>query len=274
MQTSGDAILYNSVQNYDFRMNYFRFGSGAGTMVILPGLSLQGVIGAAEAVAQEYALMKDDFTVYVFDRRDDVPDTYSVTDMAEDTVQAMKLLGLEDVCLFGASQGGMMAMAIVQDHSELVHSLVIGSASCKVTDSQYSVIRGWRDLAESRDAQALYLSFAQTIYPEAVFEQYRDTFIGIAKTVTDEDMRKFVILAEGTEGFDISDKMDQIRCPVLALEADDDRVLGTEAGELINEKMKDVENFSYYVYSGYGHAAFDTAAPEYQQRMYDFFMKY
>ncbi|MCR5795840.1 MAG: alpha/beta fold hydrolase [Solobacterium sp.] len=274
VQKEENSILYNSVQNYDFRMNYFRFGRGEKTMVILPGLSLQDIRGAAEAVAQEYAVMHDDFTVYLFDRRDDVPDTYPVTDMAEDTAQAMKLLGLEDVYLFGASQGGMMAMAVAQEHPELVHSLVIGSSSCKVTDSQYSVIRGWRDLAESRDAEALFLSFAEMIYPEAVYEQYRDTFIETAKTVTDEDMRKFVILAEGTEGFDISDKMDQIRCPVLALEADDDRVLGAEAGELINKKMKDMENFSYYVYSGYGHAAFDTAAPEYQQRMYDFFMKY
>ncbi|MBQ1316222.1 MAG: dienelactone hydrolase family protein, partial [Lachnospiraceae bacterium] len=82
------------------------------------------------------------------------------------------------------------------------------------------------------------------------------------------------ILARGMEDFDVSDQMDRIQCPVLALEADDDRVLGAEAGALINERMKERPDFSYHVYSGFGHAAFDTAAPEYQERIFRFFAQH
>lgn len=273
MKDESDKILYNSVQNYDFRMNYFRFGSGEKTMVILPGLSVQSVMGSAEAVAEEYALFQDDFTVYVFDRRDDLPETYTVEDMAEDTAEAFRLLGLKDIYLFGASQGGMIAMTIAQKYPALVHSMILGSSACRVTDEQYEVIGSWTELAEKKDAEGLYLAFGEKLYPKAVFEQYKDVLIAMAETVTDEELRKFVILAEGTKGFDVSENMDLIRCPVLSLEADDDRVLGEEAGLLINEKMKDKDTFHYYVYSGYGHAAFDTAAPEYQERMHRFFMK-
>ena len=38
------------VQTESFSMDYFRFGRGSRTMVILPGLSVQSVMGAAQAV--------------------------------------------------------------------------------------------------------------------------------------------------------------------------------------------------------------------------------
>lgn len=272
MLTGGkDMIQYNTVHTYDFRMNYFRFGHGEKTMVILPGLSVQSVMNSAEAVAQEYGIMTDEFTVYVFDRRENLPAAYTVQQMADETAKAFELLGLEDICLFGASQGGMIAMTIAQQHPELISRLIVGSSSCQVTDSQYAVIDEWVTLAKASDREGLYLSFAEKLYPETVFNQYKDTFIAMAQTVTDKELENFIIVAEGTRGFDVSEQMDQISCPMLVLAADDDRVLGTEAGQKICELMEDDPQFEYYEYSGYGHACFDTAAPEYQERMYRFF---
>lgn len=267
-------ILFNTVLTYKFRMNYFRFGTGSKTMVILPGLSVQSVMGSAEAVAQEYEAFRDDYTVYVFDRRDDLPLSYTVEDMARDTAEAFKILGLKDIDLFGASQGGMIAMVIAQDHPELVHSLILGSSSCKVTDEQYGTIAEWADFARRKDPVGLYLSFGEKVYPEAVFEQYRDILVDMAGTVTEKELSRFIILAEGTKGFDVSGKMSLIKCPVLSLVSDDDHVLGKEAGELICEVMKDSPLFESYTYSGFGHAVYDTAAPEFQQRMLSFYSRF
>ena len=47
-----DNIKIESVETGDFRMDFFRFGRGKRTLVILPGLSVQSVMGAAEAVAE------------------------------------------------------------------------------------------------------------------------------------------------------------------------------------------------------------------------------
>ena len=38
------------VQTESFSMDYFRFGTGSRPLVILPGLSVQSVMGAAQAV--------------------------------------------------------------------------------------------------------------------------------------------------------------------------------------------------------------------------------
>ena len=100
------------VRTKGFTMEYMKFGSGGGTLVILPGLSLTRVLLAAPAVVRRYELFAEDFTVYVFERRSDLPKTYSVEDMARDTADAMESLGLSGVNLFGASQGGMIAMLI------------------------------------------------------------------------------------------------------------------------------------------------------------------
>ena len=102
-------IQIETVRKETFEMQFFRFGSGPRTYVILPGLSVQSVMASAEAVAQAYASFAEEYTIYVFDRRAALPPVYTVRDMARDTAEAMLALGLHDIYLFGASQGGMMA---------------------------------------------------------------------------------------------------------------------------------------------------------------------
>ena len=83
-----------------------RFGrEGAAPIVILPGLSVQYVTDSAEAVAAAYGKLAADYDIYLFDRRTDVPEKYSIRQMAEDTAQAMQILGLHQAGIFGVSQG-------------------------------------------------------------------------------------------------------------------------------------------------------------------------
>ena len=90
-------------------------------MVILPGLSVRSVMHAAEAIRNEYEVMEKDFTVYVFDRREDLPSCYPISEMARDTAEAIQNLGLQEICLFGASQGGMIAQEIAIGYPEMVY---------------------------------------------------------------------------------------------------------------------------------------------------------
>lgn len=260
------GILIKTVKTDRFSMDFFRFGKGEKTLVILPGLSVQSVMGAAEAIAAAYQSLTDRFTIYVFDRRAELPEVYSVQDMARDTAEAFRALGLKKVCLFGASQGGMIALVLAIEQPALVGRLALGSSSAHVREEQYRVIEKWIGLARSGDREALYLDFGREIYPPSVFEQYRDTLIAAAKTVTDRELERFIILAEGTKGFDVVSKLDRIRCPVLALGVFEDSVLDSDATMEIAEKLDGRPDFRLYMYTGYGHAAFDTA-PDYRQRI-------
>ena len=259
-----------TVRTNDFHMDYFRFGTGSDTMVILPGLSIQSVMRSAMIVAKQYEIFSSDFTVYVFDRRKEIPAGYSVRDMARDTAEAMEALGIRDACLFGASQGGMMAVVIAAEYPQLVKKLALGSAAVRLGEQEYRGLGHWVQLAKDGDKEGLYLAFGEAIYPPAIFEQFRDALVMIAKTVTDQEMEKFVVLAEGTCDLDVTGELKRIKRPILAIGAADDRVLGPDAGRMIADILREKDGCEYFEYDGYGHAAFDTA-PDYKERLYSFF---
>ena len=265
------SIPIKTVTADGISMQYFRFGKGDKTFVILPGLSVQSVMGASDMIDEAYSLLAQEFTVYVFDRRENLPASYSVFDMAEDTVKALKALGLSDIYLFGASQGGMMALAITLQHPELVKKLMLGSTAARITEAQYQTIAKWNALAKAKQRVELYLEMSKDIYPSAVFEEYKDAFCEIAESITDEELLRFSVLAEGTQGFDVRDKLSHLSCPVLAIGAKDDKVLGGGTEDIIS-CLAEKPDFESILYDGYGHAAFDTA-PDYKEKLLAFCRK-
>ncbi len=260
-----------TVRTDRFTMDYFRFGRGKEPLVILPGLSVQSVMGSADAIAESCRRLSEEFTVYVMDRRKELPPVCPVREMARDTAEALLTLELGPVCLFGVSQGGMMALTMALEQPELVRRLALGSAAARVTPAQYaSIEENWIRPAKAGRAEELYLAFGEALYPPAAFEQYRTALLEAAGTVTAEELARFVVLAEGVKGFDVSGELGKLACPVLVLGAADDRVLGGDASRLLAEGLKGRPDCELYMYDGYGHAAYDTA-PDYKERLLRFF---
>ena len=259
-----------SVKTRGFKVNYMKFGNGPDTMVILPGLSIKSVLESADFIESAYRIFEDRFTVYLFDRREELPEKYSVYGMAADTTDAIKELNLNDIYLFGASQGGMISMALAADNPGLVRKLALGSTSCNIDEEKYSPIASWVKSAEAKERVKLYLDFGEKIYTRETYEKYRDVLAKFGGSVTDEELRRFIILAEGTKGFRF-DEPQKITCPVFVIGAEDDGVLGPGAAEELAELFKDNPGLKTHIYRGYGHAAFDTA-PDYKERLLEFFL--
>ncbi|MCR4963490.1 MAG: alpha/beta hydrolase [Firmicutes bacterium] len=258
-----------TVKTESFSMDYFQFGHGKETLVILPGLSVQSVMDFADAVAEAYGIFDGEYTVYVLDRRKELPASYSLQEMARDTAAAIRALGLKRVNLFGASQGGMIAMEIAIHQPELVQKLALGSTAASIPEARYRTVENWIQLAKAGEKRELYLSFGQAIYPQEVFAQSRELLAQAAGSVTGEDLRRFVILAESLRGFDISSDLSKIACPVLVIGSEDDRVLGADAARQIAEGLNRQNSIVLFMYDGYGHAAYDTA-PDYKARILSF----
>ncbi|MCR5651237.1 MAG: alpha/beta hydrolase [Lachnospiraceae bacterium] len=254
-----------------FEMEYFKFGKGGKTFVIIPGLSIQRISPSKEIVEKAYSLVSEDFTAYVFERRKNIPDDYSIYDMADDTAAVMKELGLKDAYVFGASQGGMIAQVLAIRYPALVKKIALGSTSPHVHPGQRAVIDRWIELAEKGDREGLYLEYGKQIFPPEVYAQYTDYFKETAKRVTDEELKKFIILARSIKDFDVSGELEKIACPVLALGVYEDPVLDSDATMEIAVNLDKKPDFLLYMYKGYGHAAFDTA-PDYKNRVLDFFL--
>ena len=72
--------------------------------------------------------------------------------MASDTAAVMRALGLRDADVFGASQGGMIAMYLAADDPELVHALVLGSTTACCNETIAAFGERWMELAQKRDS--------------------------------------------------------------------------------------------------------------------------
>ena len=261
-----ESTAVNTVTAGDMKMDYIAFGSGERAFVILPGLSIHSVMGSAAALETAFAEFTEDYTVYVFDRAKNLTEGYTVRDMANDTALAMQELGIQDADIFGASQGGMMALYLAIDHPELVHKMVLASTLSKPNATSDEVIGNWIALAQARDENGLLESFADKVYSEATLEAYRDVLISSNAGITEEEYERFIILASACATYDCTDSLSEIQCPVLVIGAEGDQVTTAQAG---HELAKALNCESFFYGTEYGHGVYDEA-PDFRQRMLDF----
>ena len=265
--------LVHSVCTNGFEMEYAQFGNGAKPLVVIPGLAIKSVMKSAASLQVQYKMFAEGYTLYFFDRRKDVEPGYSLEEMARDQVLAMQALGLNDVALYGVSQGGMVAQHIAANHPELVNKLVLGCSTSKPEPQQLEVIGNWARLARAHDREALVDAFIRDCFSVKFVERYRRALLMMYRDVTPEDMDRFAIFARECDNVDTGDMLASIKCPVLVLAASDDRVVLPVASEKIINKLKAAGvPCEFQMFEGYGHAAFDELK-EYKERILEFLQK-
>ena len=248
-------------------IGYFRFGQGKRTMIILPGLSVKSILLYGDMIADAFEEFNDDFEVYVFDRRENLPSVYTVNDMADDFIKAFDALGLKNVSLYGASQGGMISLSIAIKRPDLVSAMVIGSSAAKQTEASKALVAEWNRLAREGNEDALIKSFASKVYSKAFYEAYKDAIVESLKGITKEEFRRLDILTAEMAGFDVFDDLDQIKCPVFVMCGSEDAVLGASPSVEMAEKM----SCRLKVFEGFGHAVYDETE-EYKLLAKDFLL--
>ena len=261
-----DLARVETISVGEDEMDYTVFGNGSKTFVIIPGLSIHSVMSSAEAIAAAYQDFTADYTVYVFDRPKKLSEGVTNKDIAEETAAAMKTLGIESADIFGASQGGMIAMEIAINHPDTINKLILGSTLAKQNDTFQQVIEQWILLAEKKDEPALLENFADNVYSEATLAAYRDVLVSSNRGITDEEYERFIIQAKACAGFDCYDELSAIKCPVLVLGAEGDHVTTAEGSKQIADALQ----CECYLYGEeYGHGVYDEAQ-DYRERCLKF----
>ena len=99
-------------------IDYVTFGKGSRDLVLIPGLvlGLKRIKGTSLQLALSYRMFAKDFRVWFFDHRDDLPESVTVRDLADDLAEAMQAAGIRQADVLGVSQGGMIAQYLALDH--------------------------------------------------------------------------------------------------------------------------------------------------------------
>lgn len=263
------AIIKDIIERGGIVMPYACAGeeNAQKTFVILPGMSVKQVTPLMEAVASQYRVFRENgYRIFVFDRRMNAPEGYSVTDMAEDTARVMETLGIRKADLFGASQGGMIAAALAMTHPELIGHLMLGSTSLKHSGASDAQFRYWLSLAQRKEEKELLTASGRAMYSPAVWSAYGEGIVNASAHITDEEYARFICMTKALFSVDLIDRVQEITCKTLVLGSRGDRVFSVTDSEEIARRLG-CESCIYG--EEYGHAVYDEA-PDYAQRLYDF----
>jgi len=248
----------------DMDMYFVSFGTGKKKLVVLPGLSdgLATVKGKALFLSPPYKKFFKDYTVYLFSRKNRMPEGYSIRDMADDQARAMKILEIDQAYLLGVSQGGMIAQYIAIDHPETVKKLILAVTAPNANAVVRDAITGWIDMVMRKDHTALMVDTAEKMYSEAYLRKNRRFFPLIARFTRPRDYDRFLKNANAILRFDAREELSKIICPTLILAGSDDHTVGNDAAQ---ELHNGIAGSQLHVYEGLGHGAFEEAKDFYDR---------
>lgn len=260
------STLVKTVRFDQKEMEYLEFGNKDGEVfVILPGLSLKSVMGSAVGIVNAYQLLAEEYHMYLFDHIKKEPDGYTADDMAKDTLCAMELLGLYDITLMGVSMGGMVSQLITLKDPKRIRRLILCSTTSTMKYADPDLFGRWRNLAEERNLPELMEAFGEAVYTPSFYEQYKEIILASGNGTGEQDFNNFLISLNAMKDFDVTERLTEIKCPILVLGAGEDRVLGVERSKEIMEET----GCTGYIYEGYGHGVYDEA-PDYLLRIKEF----
>lgn len=254
-----------TIQVFGSPMTYVSFGRGEKQLVIIPGLSLKSIHGSAPALAWMYRIFLEEYRVYVFDRKEALPEPCTVSALADDVAEAMRQLEITKADVIGISQGGMIAQYLAMHYPELVRKLVLGVTLSRENDTLRTVIDQWVKMANKKDYKAIVQSMLENMYSEQYVRKYGWLFPIAMKTAKLVDPERFIQLAKACLTCDAYGRLKEIRCPVLVLGGKEDRIVTARASEEIAEKL----SCPIYMYDGLGHSAYEEGK-DFNQRIYDF----
>lgn len=260
------GIKEGSIKIDNTEIDYISFGKGKTPLILIPGLSLKDVKGSGLALAYMYRIFAKEYRVYCIDRKRVIPINYTVEEIAEDIAFVMHSLKLENACVLGISQGGMIGQYLAINNPTLVKKLVIGVSLSRNNDTVIKCIDDWVRMAEENNFEKLSIDLLVKMYSDTYVKKYKWLFPILSKISKPKNPERFISLAKACLSCDTYERLKEIKCPVYIIGGAKDKVVTGKASQEIADKLK----CPIYMYENLGHAAYDEAK-DFNKRVFDFF---
>ncbi|MCB1009189.1 MAG: alpha/beta fold hydrolase [Acidobacteria bacterium] len=164
----------------------------------------------------------------------------SLAEHAEDLVELLDEVGLDSTHLLGASFGAEAAIELAARYPDRVRSLTLVTAMDRATPdfrAGSSALRA--SLAEvlaGVERGRFYDALVESVYSESFREREAATLAARRAQVDQLPLAWFAgvnALLDSIEDFDLTDSLREIRCPVLVVIAENDRVMDRERSEAL-----------------------------------------
>ena len=252
----------------NMKLNYITFGNGDKPLVLIQGLNTRGIKGASFSLAYMFRIFTKEYKVYVFDRKENIPEGYTVRDIAKDVAAAMDKLKISRADVVGVSQGGMISQYLAIDRPDLVNKLVLCVTLSRNNETVKTVVNNWIEMAGKGDMKTFVKDMAEKMYSEEYVRRYKLFMPLLTIMQKPKDVKRFITLAKACLTCEANDELDKINCPVFVLGGKKDKVVTGDASEEIAEKL----NCEIYMYENLGHSAYEEAK-DFNSRIYEFLIK-
>jgi pimeloyl-ACP methyl ester carboxylesterase len=235
---------------------YARMGRKSNVILIIEALSfsheppsgfaLKRFVNSARSFVENY-------TIYLVGRKQNLPEDYTFTDIANDYAQMIRKEFQEPVIIMGASTGGQIAHYLAADHPDIVRKLVIISAAYRVSEKGAEIEQRSADYFKQGKYSKSLAALLDLMFNSKVTR-------GIAKFFTRllgkffmgniEYPNDYLIEIRGDVEMNFKDRLGEIKAPTLILCGDLDI---DYPAEFVRETAEGIPNAKLILYEGYGH---------------------
>jgi len=250
---------------------------GSGDPIILIG----GFGMVKEGWLQQVTDVEKHFRIITFDNRgvgeSTVPkEAFTIADMAADVIGMMDEIGIDSAGIFGVSMGGLITQTLALDYPDRVKKAVLGCTSHggrHAIQPQQEVMELLASIGDpNMDPEEAARKRAPIMFSERFMredpermEQYMQMSLRYQPT------------PQGAAGqmqalsfFNVKRRLGEIRCPVLVITGDEDRMMPPGNAQLLADGIPCAE---LYVVEGAGHGFFEEKPEEVNRVLIDFFRK-
>ena len=246
----------------NIKIKYGIIHGGKKPFVMLPGVSLGSILVNINTIESAYEEILKDYTIYVFEHALPDDDDFSICDEADDAIYVLERLGLNNICLYGVSNGGMIALSIALKKPEIIDKMIIVSSTAKTSEKRISRLKHWEKLASEYKIEELNWSFFNSMFTSDYIKKNKDILEKLSHNGTKQECDCFSRVLRTMYNFDILDKIKQIKIPTFVLGSRLDPVFGEEA----SVEIAQIINCDCYIYENYSHAFYDEA-PDFKHRI-------
>ena len=245
---------------------YVRIGNGQENLVILPGLTLENEPPnrfAAWTYRLGFGRIARDYTVYVINRRRDMPSGYTTQDMAADYAAVLEQeLGPSHI--MGFSTGGDIAQYVAVDHPASVRSLTLVVSACRLSEAGREICERWQALAREGRWQELRADMASVNVTSETNKRLARAFMRVFGSFVlkvPSDPRDFLATLEADLNHDTTGRLGEISTPTLIIGGSEDPFFSVG---LLRETAEKIPDATLRVYEGVGHGV-----PKERKRRYE-----
>ena len=244
--------------------DYICFGKGTRDLIILPGAGdgFRTVKGLALPMLLFYRQFSETYRVWMFSRRNGLPEHFSTADMADDLAAAMEVLGIPTADVTGVSQGGMIAQHLAIRHPERVRKLVLAVTAPCANDFIRDAVPKWIEWAKQDEFEKIMTDTAERSYTGAYLEKNLKQTKRLSKLMKPKDYTRAIRIMESTLTHNASDGLTEIKAQTLILGAEKDLIVGAEASR---EMHRLIPQSTCFIYPEYSHGVYEQAQDFYDR---------